>query len=174
MRLENPVGTKQGVTQEHNGHLQISSMGTIGAFYRSLNATTVCSSDSRGHSRACLSFLNIRRSVWRTHLNQETKTHEDDDDAGVVSIIEPLRRINAIKPETTSGCMFPNTIGGALDIDNLADRVIKPVLEVNGLKWKGWYAIALGWPRTNFAPRFGFAYELASNTETNVRPTFGC
>lgn len=84
-------------------------------------------------------FLNIRRSVRRTHLNQETKTHEDDDDAGVVSIIEPLRRINAIKPETTSGWMFPNTIGGALDIDNLADRVIKPVPEVNGLKWKGWY-----------------------------------
>ena len=25
--------------------------------------------------------------------------------------------------------MFPNTIGGALDLDNLADRVIKPSLQ---------------------------------------------
>jgi hypothetical protein len=30
--------------------------------------------------------------------------------------------------------MFPNTIGGALDLDNLADRVIKPVFKANGLE----------------------------------------
>ena len=37
-----------------------------------------------------------------------------------------------------------NSIGGALDVDNLADRVIKPVLKANGLKWKGWHAYRLG------------------------------
>jgi integrase len=40
--------------------------------------------------------------------------------------------------------MFPNAIGGALDLDNLADRVIKPVLKVNGLKWKGWHGYRRG------------------------------
>jgi site-specific recombinase XerD len=40
--------------------------------------------------------------------------------------------------------MFPNTIGGALDLDNLADRVIKPVFKANGLKWKGWHAYRQG------------------------------
>jgi hypothetical protein len=35
--------------------------------------------------------LNIRRSVWRTYLNDETKTHEDNDDPGVVPVIEPVR-----------------------------------------------------------------------------------
>ena len=40
--------------------------------------------------------------------------------------------------------MFPNTIGGALDLDNLADRVIKPVLKVNGLKWNGRHAYRRG------------------------------
>jgi hypothetical protein len=40
--------------------------------------------------------------------------------------------------------MFGNTIGGALDLDNLADRVIKPVLKVNGLEWKGWHAYRRG------------------------------
>jgi len=35
---------------------------------------------------------------------------------------------------------FPNTIGGALDLDNLADREIKPVFKANGMKWKGWHA----------------------------------
>jgi hypothetical protein len=40
--------------------------------------------------------------------------------------------------------MFGNSIGGALDLDNLADRVIKPVLKANGLKWKGWHAYRRG------------------------------
>jgi integrase len=40
--------------------------------------------------------------------------------------------------------MFPNTIGGALDLDNLADRVIKPVFKANRLKWKGWHAYRRG------------------------------
>jgi hypothetical protein len=66
--------------------------------------------------------LNIRALCWRTHLNDETKTHEDDDDPGVVPIIEPLRVVlEAIKPEIASGWMFPNTIGGALDLDNSGD-----------------------------------------------------
>jgi hypothetical protein len=79
--------------------------------------------------------LNIRRSVWRTHLKDETKTHEDEEDPGVVPIIESLRLVlDAIRPENASGWMFPNTIGGALDLDNLADRVIKPIFKANGLK----------------------------------------
>ena len=90
-------------------------------------------------------ILNIRRSVWRTHLNDETKTHEDEEDPGVVPIIESLRvLLDAIKPEVASGWIFPNTIGGALDLDNLADRIIKPVLRANGLQWKGWQAYRRG------------------------------
>ena len=90
-------------------------------------------------------ILNIRRSVWRTHVKYETKTHEDEEDPGVVPIIKSLRLVlDAIKPEIASGWMFPNTIGGALDLDNLADRVIKPVFKANGLKWKGWQAYRRG------------------------------
>ena len=60
-------------------------------------------------------------------------------------IIQPLlARLDAIKPEVASGWMFPNTIGGALDLDNLADRVIRPVLTANGLTWKGWHAYRRG------------------------------
>jgi integrase len=52
--------------------------------------------------------------------------------------------LDAIKPEKASGWMFPNTTGGALDLDNLADRVIKPIFKVNGLKWNGWHAYRRG------------------------------
>ena len=80
-----------------------------------------------------------------SHIKNETKTQEDDDDPGVVPIIEPLRFVlDAIKPENASGWMFPNRIGGALNLDNLADRVIKPVFKASGLKWKGWHAYRRG------------------------------
>jgi hypothetical protein len=71
-------------------------------------------------------------------LKYETKTHQDEEDPGVVPIIEPLRVVlDVIKPECASGWMFPNTIGGELDLDNLADRILKPIFNANGLKWKG-------------------------------------
>ena len=64
---------------------------------------------------------------------------------GVVPIIEPLRFVlDAIRPEDVSRWMFPNKIGGALDLHNLADRVIKPRFKANGLKWKGWHAYRRG------------------------------
>jgi len=94
--------------------------------------------DDDGHA------LNIQRSVWRTRV-KDTKTGEDEEDAGIVPVIQPLRKmLNAVRPENASGFMFGNTIGGTLDLDNLADRIIKPVLKVNGLVWKGWHAYRRG------------------------------
>ena len=57
-------------------------------------------------------ILNIRRSVWRTHLKDETKTHEDEEDPGVVPIISPLRlMLDAIKPEIQAGCSRTRLVG---------------------------------------------------------------
>ena len=46
--------------------------------------------------------------------------------------------------QNPSRLVFENSIGGALDVDNVADRVIKPVLRANGLKWKGRHAYRRG------------------------------
>jgi integrase len=90
-------------------------------------------------------LLNIRRSVWRTTVKEDTKTHEDEDNPGVVPIIRPLRlMLDAVRPKAAYGWMFGNRIGGALDLDNLADRVVKPILTANGLRWKGWQAYRRG------------------------------
>ncbi|WP_035352134.1 tyrosine-type recombinase/integrase [Edaphobacter aggregans] len=88
--------------------------------------------------------LSICRSVWRSTL-KHTKTEEDVDEPGFVPIIEPLRlMLDAIKPERAAGFIFPNSLGGALDLDNLADRVIKPIFKANGMEWKGWHAYRRG------------------------------
>jgi len=52
--------------------------------------------------------------------------------------------LDAIKPAHAPGFMFPNTIGGALDLDNLADRVIRPTLKAHNLMWKGWQVYRRG------------------------------
>lgn len=96
----------------------------------------LCVEDDEGH------LLNIRRSVWRT-IVKDTKTEEDDDDPGVVPIIRPLRLLlDRVKP--AYGWLFPNTIGGALDLHNLAERVIKPRFKEKCLLWKGWHAYRRG------------------------------
>src|SRR5205823_6643832 len=81
-------------------------------------------------------ILNIRRSVWRTIVKNDTKTHEDEEDPGVVPIIRPLRvMLDSIRPIDAHGFIFPNARNGSLDLDNLADRVIKPTLKAKALQW---------------------------------------
>src|ERR1700730_15401348 len=41
------------------------------------------------------------------------------------------------------GCSRIRLVGGC-DLDNLADRVIKPMFRANGLRWKGWHAYRRG------------------------------
>jgi hypothetical protein len=80
-------------------------------------------------------ILNIRRSVWRTIVKDDTKTYEDEEDPGVVPIIQPLRlMLDCIRPTAACGFMFPNTRNGSLDLDNLADRVVKPALKAKALQ----------------------------------------
>jgi integrase len=88
--------------------------------------------------------LNVQRSVWRSHV-KDTKTGEDEEDAGIVPIIKPLRLLlDAIRPVEAHGFVFSNSISGPLDLDNVADRVIKPILNLNGMAWKGWHAYRRG------------------------------
>jgi hypothetical protein len=62
------------------------------------------------------SVLQIRRTMWRTTLNEATKTGEDDDTPGLVPIIMPLRRLlDEVKPE--HGFIFIGDRGAALDLE---------------------------------------------------------
>jgi integrase len=90
-------------------------------------------------------LLLVQRCFWRTEVRESTKTGEDEDDPGVVPIVKPLRALlDKIRTEQSDGWLFPNTIGGSIDLDNLADRVLKPVFQQHGLSWKGWQAYRRG------------------------------
>lgn len=88
--------------------------------------------------------LSICRSVWNSTI-KSTKTEEDIDDPGLVPVIRPLRSLlDAIKPEHATGFVFVSRVYGAIDLDNLANRVLKPIFKANGLEWKGWHAYRRG------------------------------
>jgi integrase len=82
--------------------------------------------------------------MWRSTL-KNTRTDEDIDDPGLVPLIQPLRLLlDAIRRGRAAGSIFSESCGGALDLDNLADRVIRPTLEAHRLGWKGWQAYRRG------------------------------
>ena len=87
-------------------------------------------------------ILNIRRSVWRTHLKDETKTHEDDEDPGVVPIIKPLRGSCSMRSNRRmllAGCSrIRLAVHWTWTI--LPTVSSSPFLRMNGLEWKGWHA----------------------------------
>ena len=107
-------------------------------YSRARSLVEACGGDDGGN------LLSICRSLWHSTLNN-TKTEEDVDGPGLVPIIKPLRLLlDAIEPAPVSGFIFPNIIGGALDLDNLFDRVIRPTLKADNLMWKGWQAYRRG------------------------------
>ena len=42
------------------------------------------------------------------------------------------------------GFIFTGSRGAALDLENFADRVMKPMLKAHGLRWAGWHAYRRG------------------------------
>jgi integrase len=84
--------------------------------------------------------LQVRRSVWRTTVG-ETKTPESKSS---VPVIAPLRKLldAHVRNNGHGEWLFTGERKGfALNLDNLAGRVIRPAL---GARWKGWQAFRRG------------------------------
>jgi integrase len=89
-------------------------------------------------------LIDVAESVWRSRAG-EPKTVASKN---VIPVIAPLQErldlLRALQGNPASGYMFPNAKGKPLDLDSLAERVIKPALEKQGLKWLGWHAFRRG------------------------------
>ena len=87
--------------------------------------------------------LLVRRVVSHNEIKDHTKTGEDDVEPGMVPVIPQLRMLlDAIKPE--HGFFFVGDRNAVLDLENLSDRVMRPVLRAHGLNWHGWHAYRRG------------------------------
>jgi len=129
-------------SNSENFHLPKVSAATV----RTIIGVTAFAGLRKGEIRGLwwdddrVDVFSICRSVWNS-IVKSTKSEEDIDEPGFVPVIRPLRvLLDAIKPEHAAGFIFLNRKGGAIDLDNLADRVIKPIFKANGMEWKGWQA----------------------------------
>ncbi len=92
--------------------------------------------------------LTIRQSVWNTIVT----TPKTEESVASIPLGEPLRSILAQQRELdgnpASGWILRGALGGQpLNLNNLARRVIKPVLanvEPNPIEWRTWYALRRG------------------------------
>jgi integrase len=88
--------------------------------------------------------LTVRQSVWHTH----TTTPKTNGSAKPVPIIEPLTSVlaelQAADRNPSSGPILRAPSGKPLDLHNLGNRVVIPILRKVGIAWQGWYALRRG------------------------------
>jgi len=88
--------------------------------------------------------LTIAQSIWQTHITAP----KTEASAVSVPIIVPLRMMLAELRESdgnpATGPILRGSSGAPLNLDNLARRVIRPLLEAAKIEWHGWYACRRG------------------------------
>ena len=88
--------------------------------------------------------LHVRQSVWHTHATSPKTVGSEKS----VPVIEPLALILAdlreLDKNPASGPILRGPSGKPLDLNNLAARIVVPILREAGIKWHGWYALRRG------------------------------
>jgi integrase len=85
--------------------------------------------------------LCVEKSCWRGGFT-EPKSRKSK---APVPVIAPLAKIlQEHLAGRTEGLIFPSRTGTPLNLDNLARRTIRPVLEKLELSWYGWHAFRRG------------------------------
>jgi integrase len=86
----------------------------------------------------------VTRSVWEGHVN-EPKTRKSK---APVPVIAPLAKIlDAYRGQCgnpTTGVMFASGKGTPLNLNNVLNRAVLPVLRKAGISWHGWHAFRRG------------------------------
>jgi integrase len=89
--------------------------------------------------------LHVQRTAWRpTHVVEQTKTEASN---GAVPIVPELaKHLEAHRNGSpASGFIFTGAkMGRPLDLHNVANRVVRPALQKQGIPWCGWHGFRRG------------------------------
>jgi integrase len=89
-------------------------------------------------------WLAVNRSVWKDVVNKP-KTRASRQPVPVIPKLATI--LNAYRESMhhpTSGVMFQHGNGKRMDMDKLAQRVVRPAVEAIGLQWYGWHGFRRG------------------------------
>jgi integrase len=99
----------------------------------------LCWEDLKGNE------LHVQRTAWRpTHVVEQTKTEAS---RGAVPVIPELAKYleDHRNGFPADGFIFTGAkMGRPLDLHNLANRVIRPILKKKGIPWCGWHGFRRG------------------------------
>jgi integrase len=88
--------------------------------------------------------IRVMQSIWNSHVT-EPKTRKSRAAVPVIPLLrERLDRFRSNVGNPVAGQMFAAGNGSPLNLDNLARREIKPVIEGVGIAWFGWHAFRRG------------------------------
>jgi integrase len=89
-------------------------------------------------------MLAVNRSVWKGIVNQP-KTRASRQPVPVIpKLARILNEYRASLHNPTTGVMFHNGGGQRMDMDKLAQRVMRPAVTAIGLPWYGWHGFRRG------------------------------
>ena len=95
--------------------------------------------------------IMLERSVWKAHVKRP-KTPASQKPVPVIpelaAILDEYRKSTG---NLTAGVMFHNGSRMRMDMDKLAQRVIRPAIEAKGIRWYGWHGFRRGIASNLFA-----------------------
>lgn len=86
----------------------------------------------------------ITRSAWYSHVTEPKSVASKAVVPIAPELARRLRMYRELSGNPVEGYLFAGRTGKPLNLDNLASRVIRPFLEKQGMKWKGWHAFRRG------------------------------
>ena len=88
--------------------------------------------------------LKITQSVWNAHVDEPKPERSKASVPVIGQLAILLESYRAQCGMPTRGLMFPNSRGKPMSMDNLARRVIRPIMKEQGIEWYGWHAFRRG------------------------------
>ena len=88
--------------------------------------------------------LAVNRSVWKGVVNRPKTRTSRQPVPLIPKLAKLLDEYRTSMGDPTTGAMFHNGSGESMDMDKLAQRVIRPAVEAIGLPWFSWHGFRRG------------------------------
>jgi integrase len=88
--------------------------------------------------------ITVSRSLWRGRI-LETKTEASSAPVPVIpELANVLKQYRATIGNPKTGPIFSGVQQDRIDLDKLGTRIVRPIIQAAGLKWRGWHAFRRG------------------------------
>ncbi len=100
-------------------------------------------SEIRGLKRSDIDLnagvLQVRRSVWRSSINEGGKSKNSVRDVTLGPTVSAILKEHMDTERSQRDFLLENTLGMPLDLDALARDIVRPIFAAAKLQWKGYY-----------------------------------